>query len=110
MSLWWIRKETGQVQKRREAQRETKGVNHQSREQENGVEAEAESSKHTKKRKMKAGGAACLNRGMRMLQTRIHHQGMREPEGTKPLMDDTPKARIPKMGMIYIEGFGWSCR
>ena len=30
-----------------------------------------------------------------------------EPEGTKPLVDDTPKTGDTKDGMIYIEGFGW---
>ena len=30
-----------------------------------------------------------------------------EPEGTKPLVDDTPKIGDTKDGMIYIEGFGW---
>ena len=67
--------ETGQVQKETESTEETKELIIETETREWRGERKQEIQQTPEKRKMKSQeGAACLNRGMRILQSRIHHQ------------------------------------
>ena len=90
--------ETGQVQKETESTEETKELIIET-ETENGVESGKQEIQQTpeKTEDEKPEEPPALT----------EDADTTKPEGTKPLVDDTPKTGDTKDGMIYIEGFGW---
>ena len=99
--------ETGQVQKETESTEETKELIIET-ETENGVESGKQEIQQTPEKtedeKPEEPPALTEDADTTKLDTPPEYE---EPEGTKPLVDDTPKTGDTKDGMIYIEGFGW---
>ena len=85
--------ETGQVQKEAESTEETKELI-----------IETETPEKTEDEKPEEPPALTEDADTTKPDTPPEYE---EPEGTKPLVDDTPKTGDTKDGMIYIEGFGW---
>ena len=99
--------ETGQVQKETESTEETKELIIET-ETENGVESGKQEIQQTPEKtedeKPEEPPALTEDADTTKPDTPPEYE---EPEGTKPLVDDTPKTGDTKDGMIYIEGFGW---
>ena len=98
--------ETGQVQKETESTEETKELIIET-ETENGVESGKQEIQQTPEKtedeKPEEPPALTEDADTTKPDTPPEYE---EPEGTKPLVDDTPKIGDTNDGMIYIEGFG----